>query len=266
MKEVSRGTPIGGPAAGGPAAGVPATMHIVAAVVAAWVTYGVMLGDGHTIFVFAGKEQLFEHLSAWLFLLASLLSVACWVRSRRQSGAVPSLRRVSYVLLAFFFFVAFGEELSWGQHYLGFATPEAIEELNQQEEFNLHNLAFVDSNDAEGKRRSLMGKLFNSNRLFDYFMIGLFLGAPMLSRFWPRFRAVYSGWGPPLMALGLAIPLLLNGALSAVSEIWLVDNVFRHMATSEIREFNYAFLCFVGMAWLWMVEKRREDGLAAVSS
>lgn len=231
----------------------------------ACLTYGVMLGDGHTIFVFAGKEQLFEHMSAWLFLLSSLLSLACWVRSRRQPGPLPPLRRLSYGLLAFFFFVAFGEELSWGQHYLKFSTPAAIEGLNQQEEFNLHNLSFVDSNDDEGKRRGLAAKLLNSNRLFDYFMLGLFFVAPLLDTFWLWFRRLYSALGPPLMALALMAPLLLNAALSLVSEVWLADNVFRHMAVSEIRELNYAVLCFFGMLWLLSVERLRHRKSAPAS-
>lgn len=232
--------------------------HVGVGCLVAVLTYGVMLGDGHTIFAFAGKEQFFEHMSAWLFLLSSLLALACWRRSRGQETAVPPLRRASYVLLAIFFFVAFGEELSWGQHYFGFATPEAIEHLNQQEELNLHNLAFVDSNDDSGKKRGLMGKLLNSNRLFDYFMLGLFMVVPLGGRLWPAFGAFYKGLGPPLMALTLALPLGLNAILSVISEVYLVDNTFRHMATSEIRELNYALLCFLGMLWLWAVERQRQ--------
>ncbi len=33
-----------------------------------------------------------------------------------------------------------GEEISWGQTWLGFATPEGWAEINDQKEFNLHNL------------------------------------------------------------------------------------------------------------------------------
>ncbi len=34
-----------------------------------------------------------------------------------------------------------GEEASWGQHYLGWGTPEAWQGLNDQSETNLHNLS-----------------------------------------------------------------------------------------------------------------------------
>ena len=262
MKEESRSRSSAA-ASSSPAEGaekaVPSLPWVVAGLVVACLTYSVMLGDGHTIFVFAGKEQLFEDLSAWFFLLACLLALAAWVRSRRQVKAVPPLRRLAYVLLALFFFVAFGEELSWGQHFFGFSTPAAIESLNQQEELNLHNLTFIDSNDASGKKRSLAGKLLNSNRLFDYFMIGLFAVAPLGYRFWPWFRRVYGGLGGPLVALPLAVALIFNVLLTLATELWLAaGNVFRHMAISEIRELNYAVLCFMGMAWLLAVEQHRE--------
>lgn len=34
-----------------------------------------------------------------------------------------------------------GEELSWGQHLLGWQTPESLQTLNDQQETNLHNIS-----------------------------------------------------------------------------------------------------------------------------
>ncbi len=34
-----------------------------------------------------------------------------------------------------------GEELSWGQHLAGWSTPDAIAQLNDQQETNLHNMS-----------------------------------------------------------------------------------------------------------------------------
>jgi hypothetical protein len=33
-----------------------------------------------------------------------------------------------------------GEEASWGQHYFGWSTPEALAAVNAQEETNIHNI------------------------------------------------------------------------------------------------------------------------------
>ena len=39
--------------------------------------------------------------------------------------------------LSFFFF----EEISWGQHFIGFSTPNFLSDINNQNEFNLHNIS-----------------------------------------------------------------------------------------------------------------------------
>ncbi len=36
-----------------------------------------------------------------------------------------------------------GEEISWGQHYFGWATPESWTSVNDQQETNLHNTAAI---------------------------------------------------------------------------------------------------------------------------
>ena len=235
----------------------PRTIGLTVAVGAvAFLTYSVLLGDGHTVFVFAGKEQLFEHLSAWLFLLASLFALGAGLHYRRAGARRGKLLGVAYWSLAVLFFVAFGEELSWGQHYFGFETPEAIQGLNQQQELNLHNLSIFDSNTDSGKKTGLFGKFFNSNRLFDYFMLTLFVAIPWGYRLFPWSRGLLDRLGAPRMTWVLALPLLLNAALSVIAEVWVVHNHFRHMATSEIRELNYAVLCVVGMASLYLFERR----------
>jgi len=57
-------------------------------------------------------------------------------RSRAHGG--PS--RALLVLGAIVALVFCGEELSWGQRVFGFATPEPVREVNQQGEFNVHNI------------------------------------------------------------------------------------------------------------------------------
>ena len=58
--------------------------------------------------------------------------------SRRTTGAGPS--RVLLVVGALAALVFCGEELSWGQRLLGFETPEPVRAVNQQGEFNVHNV------------------------------------------------------------------------------------------------------------------------------
>ena len=57
---------------------------------------------------------------------------------------MPQVRRVKWLwlwvtLAALGCLYIGGEEASWGQHYLQWETPEAWEQINDQEETNLHN-------------------------------------------------------------------------------------------------------------------------------
>ena len=78
----------------------------------------------------------------FLLLIAAGLCCLIVVRGYRRYYGSPLLRISFLVLCLLSFFVA-GEEISWGQRLLGFATPEGLAEVSVQDEFNVHNLEFV---------------------------------------------------------------------------------------------------------------------------
>ena len=217
-------------------------------------TYLVLFADEKTLLFFAGREQLFEILGAVLFLASSLLCAAAYRYARRAEPS-PFPRRVHlYLLLAAFFFVAFGEEVSWGQMIFGFEAPEAVAKRNQQGELNLHNLTLIDAYGEDG-RKSGWRALVTANRLFDYFMLGLFVAAPLAARWiawtgvWLERRAIYLI--PGIFCTALWLNLVLTGA----SEFAWGSDKLVHGAISEIREFNYAYLCFAGFLFLFLKER-----------
>ncbi len=214
------------------------------------VAYAFLLGDRRLVSFVAGKERLLESLSAVLMLAASGLSLAAWAAARRQA----SRRRAAYLLLGLFFFVAFGEELSWGQQIFGFRAPESIRSINRQRELNLHNLELFDSHTSSGPKTGWAAWV-TSNRLFDYFMAGSFLLLPLAARHrgagaWLEARGV------PVVSPWFGPPLVLNLGLTAVAESTLVVDVFTHLAVSETREFCYALLCVAGTWTLLSAERR----------
>lgn len=87
--------------------------------------------------VVVGEDRAIEWLTFSFFLGAALATLAL-VRNH----AARMNRRILCILLGLsvFYVVCAGEEISWGQRVFGFATPEAIIEHNQQQEFNIHNL------------------------------------------------------------------------------------------------------------------------------
>ena len=82
----------------------------------------------------AQEGRLVENLTAiWQLSAGVLLLIAAWLERRTP----PRLIYIMGGILMLFFA---GEEISWGQHQLGFATPNALADINYQNEFNIHNI------------------------------------------------------------------------------------------------------------------------------
>ncbi|MDD3604553.1 MAG: hypothetical protein PHD86_05145 [Kiritimatiellae bacterium] len=85
-----------------------------------------------------GEDRAAEWLTFIGFAGAAAMS---WAILRFR--AVMGRKTIAFfALLGLFMFVCAGEEISWGQRIFGFGTPEAMVEVNEQNEFNLHNLSF----------------------------------------------------------------------------------------------------------------------------
>ncbi len=75
-----------------------------------------------------------------LLVVAVVVGTRLFLRRRelpyRWLGAWTLLLTLGCVYFA-------GEEASWGQHYFGWSTPEALASMNDQRETNIHNIAGV---------------------------------------------------------------------------------------------------------------------------
>lgn len=88
-----------------------------------------------TLNVAVEENGVVETSTAGLFLASSILFA---MAARNQPGAF-----VTWAWAALMF-VFCGEEISWGQHWLGFGTPEVLAAHNRQREFNIHNLEVLE--------------------------------------------------------------------------------------------------------------------------
>jgi len=211
----------------------------------------------------AGKEMLLENLGA-LWLLAS--SFLCLFAAQRMWKLEYWKRRgaLQFLVLGLLFLVAMGEEISWGQQWFHFSTPEFIKEVNRQGEFNLHNLSAIDSRTANGERRGGVMFFLNSNRLFDYFMVGLVVSLPLSRKWWTDSPIRPDATPTTSLILSLLCLLALNYVMTFA---WLVatDSPAIAFATSEIRESNNAFLCLAICAY-WCVRAIREGASGTPST
>jgi uncharacterized membrane protein YidH (DUF202 family) len=83
-------------------------------------------------------EGFIEFIEAVFWLAAFIIIVLLFKRCKKHNY-VPT-EKYWYIFFVVFFFIAFGEEISWGQHLFKFETPEMLESVNRQKEFNVHNL------------------------------------------------------------------------------------------------------------------------------
>ena len=89
----------------------------------------------HTDSFMYGEMGVIENLTV-LFLFVAIVSTVLFLISNRTNFKMLSVWMVIFLLGAIYYA---GEELSWGQHFVGWETPEQWAEINDQQETNLHN-------------------------------------------------------------------------------------------------------------------------------
>jgi hypothetical protein len=87
--------------------------------------------------LFETELGLIEILTALFAFFAIITGCQIWlIRSN-----FPSIKYNTYIILLIFGSTyTLGEEISWGQHYMEWSTPDWFIEMNVQKETNLHNI------------------------------------------------------------------------------------------------------------------------------
>ena len=91
--------------------------------------------------VYAAEDGLVEYGTALFLLVASVVLLVRASQMRGRAGALAVGLTCFYALL---FFLAAGEEISWGQRIFGWESGEFFKENNKQYETNFHNLMVGD--------------------------------------------------------------------------------------------------------------------------
>ncbi|WP_428512990.1 hypothetical protein [Roseovarius sp.] len=86
---------------------------------------------------YAREDGIVEYGTAIFLFLASVVLFGN-ARSLKARGLTLAFGCTLFYGLLFFF--AAGEEISWGQRIFGWETGETFQEINKQQETNLHNL------------------------------------------------------------------------------------------------------------------------------
>lgn len=175
-----------------------------------------------------GEGSLVEIVT---FIAMILAAVQAWMLARRSAQRESRWTVGFYSLFGFGMFVTAMEEVAWGQWIFGFDPPQAIKEINEQEELTIHNLP------------GLMG---NS----EYFRLAFAVGAAtgFLLSFSRRFDSI----ALPRMLWSWVLVLLLFSAFDLYLDFHPIDyHTYRTFGVymSEVVEM---LIGMTGLAYVWL--------------
>jgi hypothetical protein len=219
----------------------------VAAVAALVLLYATLLLGEDTIDTLIREGGPIESLTA-VALVVGAVFFALAFRCAMRDPNTGRIKRLALLLLALLLFFSAGEEVSWGQKIFNFSVPESIQEVNEQDELNVHNL-------------EVFGGALSIDFLFKAFWAGFGVLIPVASAISSRFREVV-GRFIPILPLWLAGLFVVNQLLGELATVGLRDsNLFNgsygvEHSRQEILELGVTALLAVGAYVVWRDARR----------
>jgi len=185
---------------------------------------------------FLSEDHYFENVGAFSFFIASLIFFyGFWkIRTVRPDDKIFFIKKLAFLALAFLFFFAAGEEISWGQRIFNVQTPAALNEINNQGEITVHNIPVA-------------GREIPFETMFDLLWLLFAVVVPFSSMYKP-IRQLLSQF-LPITHWGIGMLFVLNYLWAKVAKLLYVDKFVFDLvslpfvqAVQEIKESNYSLL------------------------
>jgi hypothetical protein len=200
--------------------------------------YGVsvpLMPSGMFHWVFISEFGPVEIGTAGCFLAASVIALRLYGRTR---GRAPAVVRALYLLFAVGALFACLEEISYGQHFLGWHSPQWFEQRNAQHETNLHNLF-----------RDRPGKLLRNGALIAVALGGVVLPAAAA---WVGGQYVPGRWAHYLLPRAELVTLVAAAWIMRLVRTLPHDvRAGRDTALFELLELYLAVAALVLILTLW---------------
>ena len=147
------------------------------------------------------------------------------------------------------FFIAFGEEISWGQRIFGIETPEYMRTANVQEELNIHNLELFYGDCRSGKigKNCQSSTLFSPIRLFALFGLVYMLILPWVVPRVEFLARLFAAWSIPIPASIVPGILFVYNLLfcKAIQSVLIVKRGDLYTGMAELMEAFLALLILI---------------------
>jgi hypothetical protein len=211
------------------------------------VTYPILAMGNNWIAALLPEDHYFELVGASSLLVTSILFFYGFILARKtlDKSWTSLVKQLVYLGLAVLFFFGAGEEISWGQRILGFETPQALGQVNKQEEFNLHNLSAWEAS-----------QFLDPDRLFDIFWFLFAVFTPAVALVVPSFKR-FAGRFIPIVFWGMSLLFLYNYLWAKLAKVlfgaaYAYEKISIGQAIQEIKESNYAIIfILVGLFAIW---------------
>ncbi len=192
------------------------------------------------------EDGFFESVGAIGWLIASIVFFIVFWKSNSGNNFIflRTQRNFVFCLLGIFCFMACGEEISWGQRILKLQTPEYLKKINRQDEINLHNIVFLQSQNAEDKKDiPIWARMLTTTKFFQAFWFGYCVLLPLASRFDRRIFHYIKNVNVPLVPIGLGAVFMANYLISEIIPFVYNTggNPMDHYLV-ETKEYNFGIL------------------------
>ncbi len=137
------------------------------------------------------EDGIIENLQAALYLFGAVLWIYAFIIFKPEIK-IEKRKRFFYFLFMGFFLFLFLEEISYGQRLFGITTPDALKEMNLQDETNIHNI---------GSESSVL--LIHILHAFLLVTLGIII--PFLNMVSKRFASIFRRINFPIVHTNLII-------------------------------------------------------------
>lgn len=202
--------------------------------------------DSATVADLTKEDHLVEICAPIGFLIASIIFLLIGIHMFRTKTTHPLLHKLSYLALALIFFIAAGEEISWGQRILGIQTPQALDSVNAQHETTFHNLKVFE---GQGSLPIGVSEVFG---LFTLVLTGV---VPLVSQFFGSAKRFFEKF-MPIFPWVFAFLFAANWGFAKLGGILYRSGANVSFTTSnmvELKESNYAILYAIVALYLYLL-------------
>ena len=211
--------------------------YIINIIIVTSLSYSVYLFcSDKQIMSFNNENGIFELGTAVLFLLSSFI----FMYSNKMK------KNIFLLSLSILMFVGAGEEVSWGQSFLGFNTPKELKTINVQGEFNIHNIEIFNSNNFNHTHKTGWKRITEINFLFRAFIMIYGVIFPIFVNHNKLISLIVKRFQIPIIPIGIGLFFLI---------IWLgLEGLLKFLpagkpenyysSTVEIFEFLTSYIFF----------------------